>query len=362
MKRYLILEDETVFPGEGFGSSIITTGQLVISNNRTGIEQSVTDPDTEGQILAFTIPSVGNSGINRDFYESINSQCKGVVIGSSSLSTVDGSVSFENWITGLKIPGIKNVDVRALAKHIAEHGEMKASIMDTHDEHAMDQIKALVLPPDLVKRVSTRQSYPNPNMGLKIVIVDLGLKYSILRQLSYRDCNSIIVNYNSTAEEIESLHPDGIIYSNGPGNPEDLPKTIKTIQILQKRYPLLGIGLGNLLIALANDCRIIPLKEPHHESSLAVKEVASGKIDFVNHNHSYTLDEKYIGGSDFIVTNVCVADGTIEGIRHEYLPIMCVLFEPEAAPGPTDGYYVFDEFIDLVESVKKQEGARNQWN
>lgn len=362
MKRYLILEDGTVFPGEGFGSSIITTGQLVISNNRTGIEQSVTDPDTEGQIIAFTIPSVGNSGINRDFYESINSQCKGVVIGSSSLLTVDKSISFEDWITSLKIPGIKNVDVRALAKHIAEHGEMKASIMDTHDEHAIDQIKALVLPPDLVKRVSTRQSYPNPNMGLKIVIVDLGLKYSILRQLSYRDCNSVIVNYKSTVEEIENLHPDGIIYSNGPGAPEDLPKTIETIQILQKNYPILGIGLGNLLIAMANDCQIEKLPQPHHESSLAVKEVASGKIDFVNHNHSYTLDPKYISASDFIVTNVCVSDGTIEGIHHEYLPIMGVLFEPEAAPGPTDGYYVFDEFIDLIESVRQQEGVRSQWN
>lgn len=362
MKRYLILEDGTVFPGEGLGSSIITTGQLVISNNRTGIEQSVTDPNAEGQIIAFTIPSVGSSGINRDFYESINSQCKGVVIGSSSISTVDNSVSFEDWITSLRIPGIKNVDIRALSRHIAEHGEMKASIMDTHDEHAIDQIKALVLPPDLVKRVSTRQSYPNPNMGRKIVIVDLGLKYSILRQLSYRDCNSVIVNYNSTAKEIENLHPDGIIYSNGPGNPQDLPNVIKSIQVLQKKYPILGIGLGNLLIALANDCQIEKLTTPHHESSLAVKEVASGKIDFVNHNHSYTLDQKYIGSSDFIVTNICVADGTIEGIRHEYLPIMGVLFEPEAAPGPTDGYYVFDEFIDLIDSVKQQEGAGSQWN
>ncbi|WP_125588902.1 carbamoyl phosphate synthase small subunit [Companilactobacillus jidongensis] len=361
MKRYLILEDGTVFPGVGFGSSIITTGQLIISNNRTGIEQSVTDPDAEGQILAFTIPSIGSSGINRDFYESINSQCKGVVIGSSSHTTIDGSVSFGDWITSLGIPGIKNVDVRALSKHIAEHGEMKASIMDTHDEHAIDQIKALVLPPDLVKRVSTRQSYPNPNMGIKIVVVDLGLKYSILRQLSYRDCNSVIVNYNATSEEIENLHPDGIIFSNGPGAPSDIPQTIKTIQVLQKKYPILGIGLGNLLIALANDCKIIKLAQPHHESSLAVKEVASGKIDFVNHNHSYTIDEKYIGSSDFIVTNICVADGSIEGIRHEYLPIMCVLFEPEAAPGPNDGYYVFDEFIDLIDSIKFQDGGIDQW-
>ncbi|APX72826.1 carbamoyl phosphate synthase small subunit [Companilactobacillus allii] len=362
MKRYLILEDGTVFPGVGFGSSVITTGQLIISNNRTGIEQSVTDPDAEGQILAFTIPSIGSSGINRDFYESINSQCKGVVIGSSSHTTIDGSISFGDWITGLGIPGIKNVDVRALAKHIAEYGEMKASIMDTHDEHAIDQIKALVLPPDLVKRVSTRQSYPNPNMGIKIVVVDLGLKYSILRQLSYRDCNSVIVNYNSTPEEIENLHPDGIIFSNGPGSPSDIPQTIETIKILQKKYPILGIGLGNLLIALANDCKIVKLDQPHHESSLAVKEVASGKIDFVNHNHSYTIDQKYIGSSDFIVTNICVADGSIEGIRHEYLPIMCVLFEPEAAPGPNDGYYVFDEFIDLIDSIKFQDdGSRDQW-
>ncbi|WP_125714027.1 carbamoyl phosphate synthase small subunit [Companilactobacillus kedongensis] len=361
MKRYLILEDGTVFPGVGFGSSIITTGQLVVSNNRTGIEQSVTDPDSEGQIIAFTVPAIGLSGINRDFYESINSQCKGVVIGSSSLATVDGSIPFGEWIETLGIPGIKNVDVRALSRHIAEYGEMKASIMDTHDEHAIDQIKALVLPPDLVKRVSTKQSYPNPNMGMKMVVVDLGLKYSILRQLSYRDCNSVIVNYNASPEEIESLHPDGIIYSNGPGDPTDLPQTIENIKVLQKKYPILGIGLGNLLIALANDCKIELLDQPHHESSLAVKEVASGKIDFVNHNHSYTIDPKYISASDFIVTNICVADGSIEGMRHEYLPIMCVLFEPEAAPGPTDGYYVFDEFIDLIGSTKNQYGGGDQW-
>ncbi|MFD1471286.1 carbamoyl phosphate synthase small subunit [Companilactobacillus mishanensis] len=358
MKRYLILEDGKVFPGEGFGSSAITTGQLVVSNNRTGIEQSVTDPDAEGQIMAFTIPGVGSSGINRDYYESINSQCKGVVIGSSISETVDGSIPFEEWVGSLEIPGIKGVDIRALSRYIHDNGEMKASIMDTHDQHAIDQIKALVLPPDLVKQVSTKQSYPNPNIGTKMVIVDLGLKYSILRQLSYRDCNSVIVNYNASPEEIANLNPDGIIFSNGPGDPNDLTQTIKNIKVLQKEFPVLGIGLGSLLIAIANDCKITRLTHPHHESSLAVKEVASGKIDFVNHNHSYTIDQKSIGSSDFIVTNICVSDGSIEGIRHEYLPIMSVLFEPEAAPGPTDGYYVFDEFIDLIDSINHQDWSR----
>ncbi|KRL68540.1 carbamoyl phosphate synthase small subunit [Companilactobacillus versmoldensis] len=358
MKRYLILEDGTVFPGEGFGSSAITTGQLVVSNNRTGIEQSVTDPDAEGQIIAFTLPGIGSSGINRDFYESINYKCKGIVVGSTSAESVDNSIPFEEWVTSMNIPGIKNVDVRALSKYIFEHGEMKASIMDTHDEHAIDQIKALVLPSDLVKQVSTKQSYPNPNIGLKMVIIDLGLKYSILRQLSYRDCNSIIVNYNTTPEQVASLHPDGVIFSNGPGDPKDLPKVLENIKVLQKQFPILGIGLGSLLVAMANDCQITQLTKPHHESSLPVKEVASGKIDFVNHNHSYTIDQKSIGSSDFIVTDICVSDGSIEGIRHEYLPIISVLFEPEAAPGPTDGYYVFDEFIDLINSIKQQDWSR----
>ncbi|WP_099974777.1 carbamoyl phosphate synthase small subunit [Lactobacillus terrae] len=362
MKRYLILEDGTVFPGIGFGSSVITTGQLIISNIRTGIEQTITDPNAEGQILAFSTSAIGTPGINRDFYESINSRCKGVVVGTTIGSTVDGTIPFENWVESLSIPGIKNVDMRALSDHIAEHGEMKASIMDTYDEHAKDQIKALVLPPDLVKRVSTKQSYPNPNIGVKVVIVDLGLKYSILRQLSYRGTNAIIVNYNTSVEEIEALHPDGIIFSNGPGHPENLPNTLKNIQELQTKYPILGIGLGTLLIALANNCDIETLDMAHHDSSIAVKEVASGKIDFVNHNHSLTINKSSISNSNLIVTDICVNDGSIEGIRHEYLPITGSLFEPEAAPGPSDGYYIFDEFIQSMESNKVQNrGGIHKW-
>lgn len=354
MKRYLVLADGFTLEGDSIGSPIIAAGQLVISNNLYGIEQTLTDPTYNGQIIALTAPANGATGIDPDEYENINPTCKGILFNTTA-GTINYSnkQSLDEFLKNKDIPGITNIDMRALSRHIQEYGQQKASITDTDDEHAVDQIKALVIQRDLVKQVSTRQPYPNPNIGKKIVIFDLGLKYSILRQLSYRDCNSIIVPFNSTAQAIRELNPDGIILSNGPGNPENIQVTINTIKELQEEFPIFGIGLGHLVIALANNCQIVPMKLGHHSTSFPVKEVASGKIEYTNHNHLYTISNRGIKDANFIVTHICPLDGAIEGIRHMFKPTFSVQFDPESAPGSQDSTYLFDEFIDMINSYER---------
>lgn len=354
MKRYLVLEDGFTLEGDSLGAPTIAAGQLVISNNLYGLEQTITDATYNGQIIAMTAPAIGASGIDPNEYEAINPTCKGIIFNSVALtSDNDHNQSLDDFLVSKDIPAITNIDVRALALHIQEFGQLKASISDTDDEHAIDQIKALVIQRDLVKQVSTRQPYPNPNSGKKIVIIDLGMKYSILRQLSYRDCNSIVVPYNYSVKEIEELNPDGIIISNGPGDPVNLGDTIETVQELQEKFPIFGIGLGHLVIALANNCQTIKMTLGHHSTSYPVKEIASGKIEYTNHNHIYAISDRGIKDAHFIVTHICPTDGTIEGIRHMYKPTISVQFDPEAAPGAQDMTYLFDEFLDMISSYER---------
>lgn len=354
MKRYLVLDDGFTLEGDSIGAPIIAAGQLVISNNLYGLEQTLTDATYNGQIIALTAPASGAAGINPNEYEAINPTCKGVIFNSTAVgSEIERNQSLDEFLKNKDIPGITNIDTRALARHIQEHGQLKASISDTDDEHAVDQIKALVIQRDLVKQVSTRQPYPNPNSGKKIIIIDMGMKYSILRQLSYRNCNSIVVPFNYSAEQIIELNPDGIIISNGPGNPKDSKQTIAVVKKLQEDYPIFGIGLGHLIIALANDCQITTMKLGHHSTSYAVKEIASGKIEYTNHNHIYTISNRGIRDAHFIVTHICPSDGAIEGIRHTYEPTFSVQFDPEASPGSQDMTYLFDEFLDMISSYER---------
>ncbi|MGR3741803.1 carbamoyl phosphate synthase small subunit [Companilactobacillus sp. DQM5] len=354
MKRYLVLEDGFTLEGDSIGAPIVAAGQLVISNNLYGLEQTLTDATYNGQIIAMTVPAAGATGINANEYESIDPTCKGIIFNSVALSNeTSKNQSLDEFLKKKDIPGITNIDTRALSRHVQKYGQLKASISDTDDEHSVDQIKALVIQRDLVKQVSTRQPYPNPNSGKKIIVIDLGMKYSILRQLSYRDCNSIVVPYNYSAQQIRELKPDGIVISNGPGNPQNIQQTINTVSELQEEFPIFAIGLGHLVIALANECQIITMKLGHHSTSYPVKEIASGKIEYTNHNHIYAISNRGIKDAHFIVTHICPSDGTIEGIRHMYKPTISVQFDPEAAPGAQDMTYLFDEFIDMINSYER---------
>ena len=206
MKRWLILEDGTHFVGEGFGATNSVVGELVFTTSMTGYQETITDQSFNGQIITFTYPMVGNYGVNRDDYESIAPTCKGVVVKEHARrgSNWRNQMTLDEFLKRKGIPGISGIDTRALTRKIRQHGTMKASIVDAADDfnHAYDQLKAAVLPTNQVAQVSTAKPYPSPGTGLNVVVIDFGLKHSIMREFSKRQCNLTVLPYNTTAKEI----------------------------------------------------------------------------------------------------------------------------------------------------------------
>lgn len=362
MKRLLLLEDGTVFEGEGFGSSNVSTGELVFTTGMTGYQEEISDPSFNGQIIVFTYPLIGNTGINRDDFESIEPSCHGVVVRELARrpSNWRSSVSLDQYLKQKDIPGIKGVDTRMLAKKIREHGTLKACIIniETDPAHALDQLKATVMSSKLVAEVSTTKPYPNPGLGKNVVVVDFGLKHSILRELSRYQCQVTVVPHNTSAEEILNLAPDGVLLSNGPGNPENVPEALPLIQGIQGKVPLFGICLGHQLFALANGAVSYKLPFGHRGSNHPVRDLETNTIEFTSQNHSYAISEQSLEKTDLVVTHLEVNDGSVEGLRHRTEPAFSVQFHPDAAPGPHDGQHVIEKFIKLMDTWKETSDAK----
>lgn len=359
MKRWLILEDGTHFVGEGFGATNSVVGELVFTTSMTGYQETITDQSFNGQIITFTYPMVGNYGVNRDDYESIAPTCKGVVVKEHARrgSNWRNQMTLDEFLKRKGIPGISGIDTRALTRKIRQHGTMKASIVDAADDfnHAYDQLKAAVLPTNQVAQVSTAKPYPSPGTGLNVVVIDFGLKHSIMREFSKRQCNLTVLPYNTTAKEILELSPDGVMLTNGPGDPKSVPEAIDMIQGIQGKVPIFGICLGHQLFSLANGADTFKMKFGHRGLNHPVREIATGRVDFTSQNHGYAVDANTINPEKLIVTHVGINDGTIEGVRHRHYPAFSVQFHPDAAPGPHDALYLFDEFIEMMEAWKEKQ-------
>ncbi|MCX2454892.1 carbamoyl phosphate synthase small subunit [Lacticaseibacillus nasuensis] len=355
MKRYLILEDGTVYPGEGFGAETVTTGEIVFNTGMSGYQETITDQSYNGQIIAFTYPLIGNAGINRDDYESITPTAKGVVVREAA--TVTGNwraqMTLDEFLKRKHIPGIMGIDTRALTRRLRTAGTMKASIVDAADAHAFDQLKALVLPKNQVQQVATTQAYPAPGTGRNVVVIDFGLKHSILRELAKRSCNLTIMPPTTTAEEILALHPDGVMLTNGPGDPKDVPEALTMIRGVEGEIPLFGICLGHQLFALANGADTFKMKFGHRGFNHPVREIATGRIDFTSQNHGYAVDPAGIDPATLLVTHEEINDHTVEGLRHRLYPAFSVQFHPDAAPGPHDAAHLFDEFMEMMDAFNR---------
>ncbi|MGY3750335.1 carbamoyl phosphate synthase small subunit [Vagococcus acidifermentans] len=358
MKRLLILEDGSVFEGEGFGSSASTTGEVVFTTGMSGYQEVVTDQSFNGQIVLFTYPLIGNYGVNRDDYETISPTCKGVIVKEHARrpSNWRSQLSFDEFLKANNIPGISGIDTRKLTKKIREAGTIKGSIIDVVSDlkHEFDQLKATVLPKNQVQQVSVEKPYVIPGMGRSVAVLDFGLKHSILRELVKRQCSVTVLPYNTTAETILSLSPDGVMLSNGPGDPNNVPEAIEMIQGIQGKVPIFGICLGHQLLAMANGAESYKMTFGHRGSNHPVREIATGRIDFTSQNHGYAIDEKSIDPERMMVTHVEINDGSVEGIRHKQHPSFSVQFHPDAAPGPHDAVHLFDEFMELMDTWKEQ--------
>ncbi|HFI0234973.1 glutamine-hydrolyzing carbamoyl-phosphate synthase small subunit [Streptococcus suis] len=356
-KRLLILEDGTIFEGQAFGANISVTGEIVFNTGMTGYQESITDQSYNGQILTFTYPLVGNYGINRDDYESIRPTCKGVVVSewARRASNWRNQLTLDEFLKAKKIPGISGIDTRALTKIIRKHGTMKATMADVGDsvEHLSDQLRATVLPTNNIAQVSTKTAYPAPGTGKNIVLVDFGLKHSILRELAKRNCNVTVVPYDTSAQEILDLAPDGVMLSNGPGDPDDVADVLEMIRTVQGQIPIFGICMGHQLFAKANGAKTYKMKFGHRGFNHAVREIATGRVDFTSQNHGFAVSREDLPEC-LMITHEEINDKSVEGVRHRHHPAFSVQFHPDAAPGPHDASYLFDEFMDLIDAFQSQ--------
>lgn len=358
-KRQLVLEDGTFFVGEGFGSEQRKSGEIVFHTGLTGYQELITDPSCFGQILTMTYPLIGNYGINRDDFETITPFVHGVVVKevSTSPSNFRSEESLENFLKANHIPGIAGIDTRKLTRIIRKKGTMRAIITDLEQsvEEVVEQLKHTTVITDHVNRTSTTKPYVVPGRGERIVMVDFGVKHSILRELTKRDCHITVVPYNYEADNILRLKPDGIMLTNGPGNPKDIPQVIEMIKAIMGKVPIFGIGLGHQLLALANGADTEKLKVGHRGTSHPVKDIEKNRTYLTSQNHGFTVKASSLQDTNLECTHISLNDQTVEGIRHKNYPAFSVQFHPEASPGPEDTNFLFDEFI---QKMKKNQSKK----
>ena len=357
MQAKLLLEDGTLFTGRSFGAQSNTTGEVVFNTGITGYQEVLSDPSYCNQIVTMTYPLIGNYGITRDDFESVRPFVNGFVVRRYEPvpSNWRAEYTLDELLKEHGIVGISDIDTRMLTRILRNHGTMRGIL--TAGEHSVEELKEMLqasaLMNDQVKRTSTPNVYNSPGHGERIVLIDYGAKSGIVRELSARGCDIVVVPQDITAEQVRRLNPDGIQLSNGPGDPKDVPHAVETIKELLGEYPIFGICLGHQLLALAGGADTEKLKFGHRGGNHPVKELATGRCYITSQNHGYTVKEDSLAGTDFEVTHINNNDKTIEGVRHTKFPAFSVQYHPEAAPGPFDNSYLFDRFIEMIREHKK---------
>lgn len=353
MERLLVLEDGTIYRGFAFGSDIFRIGELVFNTSMTGYQEIITDNSYCGQIITMTYPLIGNYGINGDDNESLEPALFGLAVRDycPEPNNWRSRETLDQYLKQKGIPGIYGIDTRALTLKIREAGTMKAAMTaaDADTDTLVSQLRSADYLHDQVKRVSTARPFPVPNRGHKVVLMDFGEKLGIIRELSKRNCDLIVVPWNTDAEQIMEYRPDGVMLSNGPGDPADIPEAIDTVRRLLGQVSIFGICLGHQLISLACGARTFKLKFGHRGSNHPVKNLSTGRVEITAQNHGYSVDIGSLAGTGLEVTHESLNDKTCEGVRHQEFPVFSVQYHPEASSGPHDSNYLFDEFIALMD-------------
>lgn len=356
MQARLLLEDGTLFTGQSFGAEAETTGEVVFNTGITGYQEVLSDPSYCGQIVTMTYPLIGNYGINRDDFEAVRPYIHGFVVRRHEPvpSNWRAQYSLDQLLKEYGIPGISDIDTRMLTRILRHYGTMKGIL--TTGSQSVDELKerlnASPLMRDQVARTSTKHVFSSPGDKERIVLMDFGAKSGILRELTKRGCDVVVVPHDTTAEQIRRLNPDGIQLSNGPGDPKDALYAVETIKQLLGEYPIFGICLGHQLFALACGADTTKLKFGHRGGNHPVKELAGNRCFITSQNHGYTVLDDSIAGTELSVTHINNNDRTIEGLKHKVHPAFTVQYHPEAAPGPYDSSYLFDEFLDMIREHK----------
>ncbi|MCL5290857.1 MAG: glutamine-hydrolyzing carbamoyl-phosphate synthase small subunit [Firmicutes bacterium] len=358
MKAILALEDGTYFFGNAFGSRGERWGEVVFNTGMTGYQEILTDPSYCGQIVVMTYPLIGNYGINREDFESKRSYVRGFVVKEECdhPSNWRASYKISDFLSREGVPGISGIDTRALTRHLRSFGAMRGVISTEETDPAVLAEKARSCPQlsgqQMVPEVSTREMHRVEGKGHRVVLMDFGSKLNIIRHLQMRGCDIYVVPPNTGPEEILALKPDGVMLSNGPGDPLDVPYAAVTVRELAGKVPIFGICLGHQIMSLAMGAKTYKMKFGHRGSNHPVKDLITGRVYITSHNHGFSVDEESMAGLGLEVTHRNLNDSTVEGMRHVSLPLFSVQYHPEASPGPTESEYLFDQFLEMMEKHK----------
>ena len=352
--KKLILEDGSEYLGYGFGADKEAVCEIVFNTSMAGYQEIVSDPSYTDQAIVMSYPLIGNYGITDEDFES-----KLINLGALIVREVNENPSnfrFTRTLSELledsDVPGVYGVDTRKLVRSIRDRGSGKVLITSTETtlEEGLEKLKATELRRDAVSRCSSKKRWyaRTSNPRFSVVAIDCGMKMNIVRELNAHGCNVTVVPYNTSAEEILAMKPNGLFISNGPGDPEDVPEVINTLKTLKGQLPMFGICLGHQLIALSYGAKTYKLKFGHRGGNHPVKDLATGRIEITSQNHSYAVEEASLAGTGLKASHINLLDNTVEGLTSEDGRVFSVQYHPESAPGPQDSTYLFDRFVKLM--------------
>jgi len=370
----LALEDGTVFEGKAFGAPVDKAGEVVFNTSLTGYQEIFTDPSYAGQIVVLTNPQIGNYGTNEADNEAGKPYIEGLVVREYSplASNWRSDADTHEFLSRQGIPAVTGIDTRTLVRKLRMGGVLRGVISSTTLDPKVLVERAKKVPSmagmDLANKVSTPVSYPwrdgvtpvsesevisaSVAARHKVVAFDFGIKRNILRRLAHVGCDLTVVPAGTSAEDVLALKPDGVFLSNGPGDPEPLQHQAAQIRKLMGRTPIFGICLGHQILGLALGGKTFKLKFGHRGGNHPVLNRVTNKVEITAQNHGFAVDPDSLNQNEIDLTHINLNDNTLEGLRHRNMPLFCVQYHPEAAPGPHDSQYLFDDFVKLMDEWK----------